>query len=404
MLKNKLKKFTSYIFAEKENLSLENRLFLSSILIGIFISTIASIMTIILSIDLIPVIISCGLTFLLFIVYYFARIKKIIEPFIIPILLFSIAGIFIIWIYAGGMHGQNMLPAFVILILALIILPQRKKKYLIFLFLILIVIVYLIVYYKPDLVIDYHSEKSRWIDSFATTIYSALCIYLIILFFHKHYTIERLRAEESENKIKMLLAEKEIILKEVHHRIKNNMSTINAFLILQADIINEPSAIKALEDAGNRVQSMMVLYDKLYRSAGFNKLSVKEYLPSMIDEIVSNFPNRNSVKIVKNIDDFLLDAGRLQPLGIIINEIITNSMKYAFMDKDNGIISITASLKEKNATFIVEDNGPGLPESIDLEHSTGFGLQLLRILTEQLKGTIQIERAGGTKFIIGFLI
>ena len=208
----------------------------------------------------------------------------------------------------------------------------------------------------------------------------------------------------AENQINSLLAEKELLLREVHHRIKNNMNVITSLLSLQADKLHDPSAIAALEDSGNRVQSMMVLYDKLYRSADFREVSANEYLTSLIDEIVNNFPNRGLVTIEKQIDDFILDAKTLSPLGIILNELLTNIMKHAFIGRENGVIGVSLSIKETHATLIVQDNGVGIPESIDITASAGFGMQLVGILTEQLEGTMTIERDNGTKFILEFEI
>ncbi len=206
----------------------------------------------------------------------------------------------------------------------------------------------------------------------------------------------------AEARIQSLLTEKELILKEVHHRIKNNMTTIVSLLSLHAQTVKEPSAASALEDAKNRVQSTMVLYDKLYQSAGFSNVSVQDYLPALIDEIVSGFPNGRAVKVEKRIDDFVLDAKRQQPLGIIINELITNIMKYAFADKDGGIITVSASNTGGRIAISVRDNGKGMPESLTFENSTGFGLMLVQVLTEQLDGTIRIERGNGTAFILEF--
>ena len=213
--------------------------------------------------------------------------------------------------------------------------------------------------------------------------------------------MERLKAEVQINS---LLSEKELLLREVHHRIKNNMNVITSLLSLQADKLHDPSAIAALEDSGNRVQSMMVLYDKLYRSADFREVSANEYLTSLIDEIVNNFPNRGLVTIEKQIDDFILDAKTLSPLGIILNELLTNIMKHAFIGRENGVIGVSLSIKETHATLIVQDNGVGIPESIDITASAGFGMQLVGILTEQLEGTMTIERDNGTKFILEFEI
>lgn len=123
------------------------------------------------------------------------------------------------------------------------------------------------------------------------------------------------------------------------------MSTLNAFLVLQMQTVTEPSAIEALKDAGSRVQSMMVLYDKLYQTGIFSNISIKSYLPALINQIISNFPNSGIVKIEEAIDDFVLDTKRLQPFSIIINELLTNIMKYAFKDREKGFIKIEVGLK-----------------------------------------------------------
>jgi PAS domain S-box-containing protein len=209
---------------------------------------------------------------------------------------------------------------------------------------------------------------------------------------------ERKNAEEK----KRLLSEKETMLKEVHHRIKNNMGTIKSLLQLQAKSLKEPTAILALEDASSRVQSMMVLYDSLYQETSFRELSLLHYFPPLIDMIVANFPNSASVRVEKRIDDFVLDAKRLQVLGIIINELLTNSMKYSFVGGAEGLICVSARLAGTRVTFEIQDDGVGIPESVDFENSSGFGLSLVRILTLQLEGSIRLERGRGTRIVLEF--
>ena len=210
--------------------------------------------------------------------------------------------------------------------------------------------------------------------------------------------------KRTEDKIKSLLSEKELLLREVHHRIKNNMSIIMSFFFLQSSTLKDAAAIAALEGAGNRVRSMMVLYDKLYRSSDFREISAKEYLTSLIDEIVINFPNRGQVTIEKQIDDIILDAKILSPVGIILNELLSNAMKHAFIGRDNGAIGVSFSIKESHATLTVQDNGIGISESIDIETPIGFGMQLVGILTKQLEGAMTIELENGTKFILEFKV
>jgi PAS domain S-box-containing protein len=210
---------------------------------------------------------------------------------------------------------------------------------------------------------------------------------------------ERRRAEEQ---VRSLLREKETILREVHHRIKNNMSVIQSLLNLQASSLQEPKAAAALEDAANRVQSMTLLYDKLYQSATFDAVSIRDYLSTLVDEIVGTFPGGASVRVEKNIEDFPLDVRRLQPLGIIVNELLTNIMKHAFVGRDAGSIEVSVSTQGEKVSIVVRDDGVGLPESIDFESATGFGLMLVQNLAAQIGGRIRLERGAGTAVVLAF--
>ncbi len=210
----------------------------------------------------------------------------------------------------------------------------------------------------------------------------------------------------AEEKIKALLAEKELMLKEVHHRVKNNMNTVASLLALQEELVKDESAAAAaaLNDSRNRLTSMKVLYDKLYRSENFKETSFREYISPLVEEIVNNFPNAAIVKIEKNIDDFSVDAKKLSSLGIIINELLTNIMKYAFTGRANGLISISASSADGLARVSVRDDGIGMPEPADVSKAEGFGLQLVEMLTRQLGGSIKCESGigNGTVFTLEF--
>jgi PAS domain S-box-containing protein len=206
----------------------------------------------------------------------------------------------------------------------------------------------------------------------------------------------------AEERVKNLLMEKELLLKEVHHRIKNNMNTIKGLLTLQLNAEENPSAASSLRDAESRVQSMIMLYDRLYCTENFRELSVKDYLHSLAEEIVGSFPNSGIVRIQAEIDDFVLNMQTLSPLGIIINELLTNMMKYAFTGKESGLITISVSKRDDRARVIVQDNGIGIPETISFEQTKGFGLDLVGMLVEQMGGDIKIERGEGTRFVLEF--
>jgi len=202
--------------------------------------------------------------------------------------------------------------------------------------------------------------------------------------------------------IKNLLQEKETLLKEVHHRIKNNIGSIGSLLSLQLQSVSNPEAVSALQDAITRVQGMRILYDKLLISKDYLEVSIKEYTESLIDAIIDVFPESGNVTIDKQIADFNLNTKSVIPIGIIINELLTNIYKYAFKGRDGGQISIAVDKTEKYVTLTIQDNGNGIDERVDLNKSPGLGLMLVRMLSEQLGGSFVIENHNGTKSVLKF--
>ncbi len=211
--------------------------------------------------------------------------------------------------------------------------------------------------------------------------------------------IERKTAEE---KIKSLLKEKELILKEVHHRIKNNMSTTYNLLVLQSDSLADREAKKAIDNAASRVQAMLALYEELFITGSYSDVSLKKYLPVLAEKIISNFPNRKIVKLKVDSDEFTLSEKKISSLGLIINELLTNIMKYAFTGKDSGEILVQLRNNSNKILLTIEDNGNGIPENEDLKSPSGFGLSLVETLTNQLEGTISFDGSNGTKVTLVF--
>lgn len=208
--------------------------------------------------------------------------------------------------------------------------------------------------------------------------------------------------KRSEERIRALLEEKELVLVEVHHRVKNNLNTIYSLLSLQASAHNDPSASAVLKDAAHRVRSMMLLYNKLYRSDQVTEISASSYLPPLIGETVAIFPSGGSVRVKTDVEDFVIKAKTASTLGIILNELVTNAMKYAVEGRSDPLLRLNAVKRGRNITIVFEDNGPGISESISVENSSGFGMQLINMLTGQLGGTVRIERQNGTRFTIEF--
>ncbi len=211
----------------------------------------------------------------------------------------------------------------------------------------------------------------------------------------------------AHQRVEKLLQEKELILKETHHRVKNNMNVISGLLSLQAGELEGSECEKVLLDAAGRAQSMMVLYDKLYRAEETGWLTLDQFLKPLVEEIMQPFYSSCHVETSLEIEAIPMHAKSLSSLGIIINEMVTNSMKYAFRGRDRGEVSITAFRSGEVVTIRYRDDGIGLPEGTDFSEGKTFGMQLIQLLTEQLSGSLEVKSGGGvvgggTELIITF--
>lgn len=210
--------------------------------------------------------------------------------------------------------------------------------------------------------------------------------------------------KEAEEKIKRQLAEKGILLKEIHHRIKNNITSIGGIVALNLQSIRNPEAVAVLQDVISRINSMRILYDKLLLNENYTDLSVKDYTESLTAAIVALFPETTNVTMEKRIDDFHLDPKQLFPLGAIINELLTNIMKYAFTNRESGSIKVFLTNLDRQVTLTIQDDGNGLPDGFSIDESKGFGLMLVKMLSQQLGGSFSIERHEGTRCKIEFTV
>ncbi len=208
----------------------------------------------------------------------------------------------------------------------------------------------------------------------------------------------------AEEEIKKQLQEKQVILKETNHRIKNNFATVEGLLHMQAQSVEHPETQSALEGAVSRVQSMRVLYEQLLASDEQKELSVKQYIENLADSIVASLFDSDRITLDKQIADFQLASNRMFHIGIIINELLTNAMKYAFNGKASGQLWVTVEEENRNVTINVRDNGSGLPDGFDAGASQGFGLMLVSMISEQLGGSFTIRNDNGTRCTVAFKI
>jgi PAS domain S-box-containing protein len=210
--------------------------------------------------------------------------------------------------------------------------------------------------------------------------------------------------KQAEAEIKRQLAEKEILLKEVQHRIKNNIASIEKLLSLQATATDNTAAKTVLQEAISRVQSIRVLYEKLLIGKDCQNVSIKSYTESLVDCLLAVFPESKTITIEKKIADFKVHSSLVIPIGIIINELLTNIFKYAFKVKNTGYIAINLDQVGNHVTLTIQDDGIGIDERITDNKSPGFGLTLVKMLAEQLQGTFTVENDNGTKNVLKFTI
>jgi len=215
------------------------------------------------------------------------------------------------------------------------------------------------------------------------------------------YAIERKRAEEQ---IKASLREKEVLLREIHHRVKNNLQIISTLLYLQSGYIKDKQAFEMFNESINRIKSMALIHEKLYQFTDLGKIDVAEYIRELAADLFHSYGVKtDGIKLETHVREVLLSINTAIPCGLIINELVSNSLRHALPDAKKGKIYIDLSLDSDNMfTLIVSDNGVGFPKDLDFRNTETLGLQLVMTLVKQLKGTIELDRSGGTAFKITF--
>ena len=205
-------------------------------------------------------------------------------------------------------------------------------------------------------------------------------------------------------KIKSSLKEKEMLLQEIHHRVKNNLQVISSLLRLQSRFIKDQNSINIFKETQNRVRSIAILHEKLYQSDNLAKIKINEYVKILTEDLMYFYElEESNINMILNIEDVSLNIETAIPCGLLINEMVANSLKYAFPNQKNGEIKIELhSNNEYQFDLTVSDNGIGIPDEIDPENTETFGMQLIKYLTKQLKGTIELDKNNGTKYRLKF--
>ena len=206
-----------------------------------------------------------------------------------------------------------------------------------------------------------------------------------------------------EQQIQASLSEKEVLLKEIHHRVKNNLQIISSLLHLQSHDLSDEKSMDVFSDSQHRIESMSLIHEELYKSADLARVDFGEYMGSLTSNLFESY-GVVADQIVLSIDVNAppLDIDKAIPLGLIVNELVSNSLKYAFPETGRGTITIALGRLDDGYLLTVGDNGVGIRPGLDLTEVQTLGLKLVNTLVGQLKGTIELNRAGGTEYSIRY--
>ncbi|MBW2645587.1 MAG: PAS domain-containing protein, partial [Deltaproteobacteria bacterium] len=210
---------------------------------------------------------------------------------------------------------------------------------------------------------------------------------------------DRKRAEE---KVRASLREKEVLLREIHHRVKNNMQVISSLLKLQSKYIRDEKDVEMFIESQNRIKSMALVHEKLYQSEDLANIDFNEYVKHLANILFRSYGiDTGKIALKLDIEDVIIEVDTAIPCGLIVNELVSNSLKYAFTEDGKGEVKITLhSTDENEMELTVSDDGVGIPKDLDFRNTESLGLKLVNILTSQIRGRWDLERSKGSKFHI----
>ncbi|MBI2390609.1 MAG: PAS domain S-box protein [Deltaproteobacteria bacterium] len=207
----------------------------------------------------------------------------------------------------------------------------------------------------------------------------------------------------AETRLRTSLKEKEVLLKEVHHRVKNNLQIVSSMLNLQMDQIEDPKALGLFRESQARVRSIALFHEKLYQSKDLAHVDIAEYLRAVTTSLFASYGvEPQDIALSIDAEDVQLAVDAAISCGLIVNELVSNALKHAFPRGRKGSIEVTLRRDGRRVVLEVRDDGVGFPEAVDFRNPTTLGLRLVSILAEQIRGTVDLERRDGTRFHIPF--
>lgn len=216
------------------------------------------------------------------------------------------------------------------------------------------------------------------------------------------YSIDITEKKEQELNISESLREKEALLGEIHHRVKNNLALVTGLIEMQSARTDNKSLQIQFTEIQQRINAMSLIHEKLYKSNNFVRIDLKDYLKDLVEFLRNFFDKNKNITVNFDLEAVSVSAKRAVPIALIVNELITNSFKYAFLDKKNGDIYVQLTKIEDEITLCVSDSGPGIPAEFNIKEVNSLGFKLLNIFTKQLKGSFEYRNAPGLIVCVKF--
>ncbi|TGJ99489.1 response regulator [Leptospira semungkisensis] len=210
---------------------------------------------------------------------------------------------------------------------------------------------------------------------------------------------ERKKAEEA---LRLSLREKEVLLREIHHRVKNNLQIVSSILSLQGNYITDRRSLEMFQDSQSRIKSIALIHELLYQNEDLAQTDFKEYLNSLVTNLLRTYRVNSKIYFEINADRVHLSLDTAIHCGLIVTELVTNSLKYGFKERTQGKISISIKIVNEDYFLTVEDDGVGFPEEVDYKQTDSLGLQLVNTLAHQIDGSLSLDKSNGTKFTLVF--
>jgi two-component sensor histidine kinase len=214
---------------------------------------------------------------------------------------------------------------------------------------------------------------------------------------------ESVAEQESREALRASLAEREAMLKEIYHRVKNNLQVVSSLMYLQSKEIEDPISRKIFMDSSTRIKAMSLVHEMLYQSGNLAEIEVEKYVKNLSTNLIEIYHvNSKNIKLIIDIDAIFMNIEEAIPFGLIVNELLSNTCKHAFTAGQSGEIIISVKKIKDAITLTVSDNGIGFLSPVDLKDTTTFGTQLIHSLTKQLNGKLSLDSANGTTCTLVF--